>query len=96
MLWELGLCCRLTEVPKGDTLPPTYSLIKTFPLCVPCDKVIKYSGSMSTLEKHLHTKSCKYTLAQIVEITNPNEIKKRRRSENINSSPMKQHNWALN
>ena len=51
---------------------------------------------MSTLEKHLHTKSCKYTLAQIVEITNPNEIKKRRRSENINSSPMKQHNWALN
>ena len=54
-----NLCKRLVVHPQNENLPWVHKKIKWFAWCCGFKKVVKYSGSASTLADHVHSKSCK-------------------------------------
>ena len=53
-----NLCKRLVVHPQNEPLPEVHKKVKGFAWCCGCKKVVKYSGSASTLADHVHSKSC--------------------------------------
>ena len=52
-----NLCKRLVVHPPNEPLPEVHKKVKGFAWCCVFKKVVKYSGSASTLADHVHSKS---------------------------------------
>ena len=54
-----NLCKRVVVLPQNEPLPEVHKKVKGFAWCCGCKKVVKYSGSASSLADHVHLNSCK-------------------------------------
>ena len=73
-----NLCKRLAEHPQSEPLPEVHKLVKSYTFCLSCKKVVKYSGSSSTLCDHVHSNSCKVDPAAKAKLPKSKRAKKRK------------------
>ena len=50
---------RIVDIEQSKELPAIYSTVKSYAVCPPCKKVIKYGSATSVLVKHIHSKACR-------------------------------------